>query len=63
MLDSIEKAGSTDPEAIKEALKNADFVGVTGPVKFDENGDPSKAAVIMEVKDNKFSYITEVSAE
>lgn len=63
MIDSIEKAGSTDPEAIKEALKNADFVGVTGPVKFDENGDPSKAAVIMEVKDNQFSYITEVSAE
>lgn len=63
MLDSIEKAGSTDPEAIKEALKAADFVGVTGPVKFDENGDPAKAAVIMEVKDNQFSYITEVSAE
>lgn len=63
LLDSIEKAGSTDPEAIKEALKTADFVGVTGPVKFDENGDPAKAAVIMEVKDNQFSYITEVSAE
>lgn len=63
LLDSIEKAGSTDPEAIKDALKNADFVGVTGPVKFDENGDPAKAAVIMEVKDNQFSYITEVSAE
>ena len=63
LIDSIEKAGSTDPEDIKNALKEADFVGVTGPVKFDENNNPSKAAVIMEVKDNQFSYITEVAAE
>lgn len=63
LIDSIEKAGSADPEAIKEALKTADFVGVTGEVKFDENGDPAKAAVIMGVEDNQFKYIKEIAAE
>lgn len=52
--DAIEAANSTDPVAIRDALAAIDFTGVTGRVQFDENGDPTKEAVIKEVKDGKF---------
>ena len=52
--DAIEAANSTDPVAIRDALAAIDFVGVTGEVQFDENGDPTKEAVIKEVQDGKF---------
>jgi branched-chain amino acid transport system substrate-binding protein len=61
--DAIEAAGSTDPVAIRDALADIDFTGVTGPVKFDEDGNPTKAAVIKEVKDGKFVFKDQVTAE
>ncbi len=59
--DAIEAADSTDPVAIRDALAQADFTGVTGPVKFDENGDPTKAAVIKKVEGGKFVYADAVT--
>lgn len=61
--DAIEAANSTDPAAIRDALAAADFTGVTGPVKFDENGNPTKAAVIKKIVDGKFVYEDEVTVE
>ncbi len=61
--DAIEAADSTDPVAIRDALAAIDFMGVTGQVKFDENGDPSKAAVIKEVKDGAFVFKATAGAE
>lgn len=61
--DAIEAANSTDPAAIRDALAAADFTGVTGPVKFDENGNPTKAAVIKKVENGKFVYADAVTAE
>jgi len=61
--DAIEAAGSTDPVAIRDALAAIDFTGVTGKVQFDENGDPSKDAVIKEVKDGQFVFKAQVGAE
>ncbi len=59
--DAIEAAGSTDPVAIRDAIAQIDFTGVTGPVKFDENGNPTKAAVIKKVESGKFVYADEVT--
>ena len=38
-LEAIKKAGSTDRAAIKAALPSVTYTGVSGEIKFDENGD------------------------
>jgi len=58
LLDAIERAGSTDKEAIRQALADTkDFEGVTGLLNFDENGDAKKnLAIIKTVKNGQFVY-------
>lgn len=65
LLDAIERAGSTDGDAIRQALADTkDFEGVTGIINFDENGDALKdIAVIKTVKDGKFVYLDTVTVE
>lgn len=61
IIDAIERAGSADPEAIQaELVKTEGFVGATGTITLDENGDAVKDAVINTVKDGKFEYLTTV---
>ncbi|MCG8512625.1 MAG: ABC transporter substrate-binding protein [Halanaerobiales bacterium] len=61
MLDSIEKAGSTEPEAIKNALAvTKNFVGAGGPIIINEEGDAIKPAVIVTIKDGEFKYYTTI---
>ncbi|HAE92827.1 ABC transporter substrate-binding protein [Tissierella praeacuta] len=61
IIDAIEKAGSADSVAIKEKLAGTkDFIGSTGVITLDENGDAVKSAVINQVKDGKFVYLTTV---
>jgi len=60
-LDAIERAGSDDPEAIRDAIAaTKDFEGAAGIVNFDENVDAIKSAVIKTIKDGKFTYLTTV---
>lgn len=61
MLTAIQNAGSTDGEAIKDALKNIDYRGVTGHIKFDENRNPIKSAVILEIENGKQVYVTTIN--
>lgn len=65
LIDAIERAGSTDGEAIKEALKATDgFEGVTGKITFDAVGDAQKdMAVIKTVKDGKFVFVEAVTVK
>ncbi|MDO5713405.1 MAG: ABC transporter substrate-binding protein [Tissierellia bacterium] len=61
IIDSIEKAGSADSNAIRDQLaKVSDFVGVTGTITLDENGDATKDAIINQVKDGQFKYLTTI---
>ncbi|MBQ2697224.1 MAG: ABC transporter substrate-binding protein, partial [Clostridia bacterium] len=61
---AIEKAGSTDGTAIRDALAALEITGVTGACKFDENGDAIKnSAVIKTVTDGKFTYVDTVVVE
>ena len=41
-LQAIEKAGSTDPKAILEALPSVSYEGVSGLIEFDEIGDAKR---------------------
>lgn len=63
LKQAIEESGSTDPAVIKDALAAIDFTGVTGHVKFDENGDPIKAFTIETFKDGKVTYYDKVGGE
>jgi glycerol kinase len=61
ILDAIERANSTDPEKIRDAIASTkDFVGATGNITLDENGDAVKSAVIKKVSNGEFKYLTTV---
>lgn len=64
-LDAIERAGSADPKAIRDALAaTVDFEGATGMITIDSNGDAVKTeAIIKVVKDGKFNYLDSVTVE
>lgn len=62
LLNAIKTAGSDDPAKIKDALQSTkDFAAVTGKLSFDENGNPIKPAVILQIKDGKQVYVTTVN--
>ncbi|MEM2514570.1 MAG: ABC transporter substrate-binding protein [candidate division WOR-3 bacterium] len=62
LLDAIERAGSVNPEAIQKALaETKNFEGVTGWITINENHDAVKPAVIKQVKNGKFVYVTTIS--
>jgi branched-chain amino acid transport system substrate-binding protein len=56
LFDSIRRAGSTSHDAVRDALKTADFPAVSGRVKFDEFRNPVKPVVIVQVQSGKFAY-------
>ncbi len=61
ILDAIERKGSADPQAIRDGLAETDgFVGATGVITLDVNGDAVKSAVINQVDGGKFIYLTTV---
>ena len=63
-IEAIEKAGSTDPQAIRDEIaKIQNFEGATGIITLDENGDANKSAVIKQVKDGEFVYIETVQPD
>ena len=63
--DAIERAGSTDGVAIKDALNaTKDFEGVTGIINFTPEGDADKnIAVIKTVNGGQFVYIDTVEVK
>ncbi len=57
LLAAITKAGSLERDKVREALAAiSEFEGVTGTMKFKGTGDPTKSAVILQIKDGKFTY-------
>ena len=64
ILDVIENAGSADSQAIRDGLAKAKgFVGATGIITLDQNGDAVKSAVINKVDGAKFVYLTTVEPD
>lgn len=51
-----------DREAVRYALANVSaYAGVTGDMQFRGTGDPIKSAVVVQIKDGKFTYYTNAS--
>ncbi|MCD2345130.1 ABC transporter substrate-binding protein [Clostridium guangxiense] len=62
LIQCIQKAGKTDGESIKKALKTYSGTVVSGKIKFDKNRDAVKAAVILKAnsKNKDFDFIEKV---
>ncbi len=62
LLNAIKTANSKDPVKIREAMQNTkDFQTVSGKVTFDSNGNPIKAATILQIREGKQAFVTTVS--
>jgi len=62
LLTAIGQAGTRDRQKVRDALANiTEFEGVTGKMKFKGTGDPIKSAVIIQIKDGKFTYYDSVA--
>lgn len=64
IIDAIERSGSTDPQAITDAIADTtEFAGVTGTFAIDENHNPVKPAVMIELQEGEIVSAENVSAE
>jgi branched-chain amino acid transport system substrate-binding protein len=64
LADAIKRAGSTNRAAVRNELaRTRNFEGVTGAISFDENGDPIKNGVIMQIKDGVPVYLKQVDSD
>jgi branched-chain amino acid transport system substrate-binding protein len=57
MLQSIENAGSTDPEEVRDAMANIAYEGVAGDITFNNDGDPIKTAAINQVTGGEIQFV------
>ncbi|MEW6274080.1 MAG: ABC transporter substrate-binding protein [Bacillota bacterium] len=62
LLNAIKTANSDDTAKIKDALQaTAGFPAVSGKITYDKDGNPVKAAAILQVKGGKFEYVATVA--
>jgi branched-chain amino acid transport system substrate-binding protein len=58
LADAIKRAGTVDRKRIRDAIADTQsFKGVTGAIRFNENGDPIKSAVLMEIINGQPHYL------
>lgn len=62
LADAIRRAGTTDPEAVRQALAaTKDFQGITGVIRYENGGQiPRKSVSMIEVKNGQTSLKAEV---
>ena len=60
VTEAIKAAGKNEREAVREALAQIrEFKGVTGTFRFEPgSGDPIKSAVVLQIKDGAFQWVT-----
>ena len=63
-IAAIQAAGTTDSQAIRDALPTVSITGVTGAIGFDENGDAKKdMAYIKTVENGAFKFLKKVTIQ
>ena len=56
--DAIQRAGSLDPDKVRDALATTDLMTFYGPVKFDEAGrNIAKRMVLYQVQDGQYKVV------
>ena len=62
LADAMKRAGTTDPAKVTEAIAaTKDFPGITGKITLDEHRNPNKPAVMLQIKNGKFSFVESVA--
>lgn len=62
LADAIKRAGSTEGKALRDAIAaTKDFEGVTGKITLDAERNANKPAVVLTIKDGKYSYVTTIA--
>lgn len=57
ILHAMEKAGSADPEKLRDWIAKSDYKGVTGNTHFNEKGDDMRPFVKAQVKNGKYVFL------
>ena len=52
-LEALKAAGSTDSAAVKAALPDVEYTGVSGSIKFNETGDAVRDTAYIKKVDTK----------
>ncbi len=60
LLSALRTAHSTDPDAVKEAIRTSTVAGVSGNITFDEKRNPIKSAVILRINNGKQEFVERV---
>ena len=63
MAQAISDAGSTDSQAIIDAMAALEYDGLTGHMTFDEDRNPQKSAVIVSIQDNVYKFVENYDPE
>jgi branched-chain amino acid transport system substrate-binding protein len=64
LADALTRAGSLEPEQIKTALQQTEsFQGVTANISFNEDGDPIKSMVIIQIQDGETEYLKSIAPD
>lgn len=62
LADAIKRAGTTDGAKLRDALATTkNFPGVTGTITLDAQRNPTKSAVVLQVKDGKFVFVENIA--
>ena len=64
LIDALKRAGSDDPEKIRQALEETKDLKVgTGTITIDKDHNPIKPAVILQNKDGDRVMVTKIMPE
>jgi len=59
LKEAIEKAGSADMEAVRDALMSLEFKGLSGTISFNADREPAESKfMILQIKDGDFVLVT-----
>jgi branched-chain amino acid transport system substrate-binding protein len=58
LAEAIKRAGTTEGKALRDAIAaTQDYDGITGKITLDAQRNANKSAVVLTIKDGKFSYV------
>jgi branched-chain amino acid transport system substrate-binding protein len=61
LVDALRRAGTTDGPKLRDALAaTKGFAGATGLITFDAQRNPTKSAVVLTVKNGRFTFVQDV---
>jgi branched-chain amino acid transport system substrate-binding protein len=59
-LQALKKAGTPKGATLRDTIRDLTFKGVSGTTTFDADRNPIKSAVIIQVKNGAFKYVTTI---